>query len=29
VLGGSFTENAVQSHWQDYSAAAGQGTAMS
>jgi hypothetical protein len=28
VLGGSFTENAVQSHWQDYSAAASQGTAV-
>jgi len=28
VLGGSFTENAVQSHWQDYSAAANQGTAV-
>jgi hypothetical protein len=27
-IGGSFTENAVQSHWQDYSAAAGHGTAM-
>ena len=28
MLGGSFTENAVQSHWQDYSAAAGHGTAV-
>ena len=28
VLGGSFTENAAQSHWQDYSAAAGHGTAV-
>ena len=28
VLGGSFTENAVQSHWQDYSAAADRGTAV-
>jgi hypothetical protein len=28
VLGGSFTENAVQSHWQDYSAAADHGTAV-
>jgi len=27
VLGGSFTENAVQSRWQDYSAAADHGTA--
>jgi len=28
VLGGSFTENAVQSHWEDYAAAADHGTAM-
>jgi RNA polymerase sigma-70 factor, ECF subfamily len=28
VLGGSFTENAAQSHWQDYSAAADRGTAV-
>jgi bifunctional DNase/RNase len=28
VLGGSFTENALQSRWQDYSAAAGHGTAV-
>ena len=28
VLGGSFTENAIQSRWQDYSAAAGHGTAV-
>jgi RNA polymerase sigma factor (sigma-70 family) len=28
VLGGSFTENVLQSHWQDYSAAAGHGTAV-
>jgi RNA polymerase sigma-70 factor (ECF subfamily) len=28
VLGGSFTENALQSHWQDYSAAADHGSAM-
>jgi hypothetical protein len=28
VLGGSFTENTLQSHWQDYSAAAGHGTAV-
>jgi len=28
VLGGSFTENAVQSHWQDYDAAAGHGSAV-
>jgi bifunctional DNase/RNase len=28
VLGGSFTENILQSHWQDYSAAAGHGTAV-
>jgi len=28
VLGGSFTENAAQSHWQDYSAAADHGTAV-
>jgi RNA polymerase sigma factor (sigma-70 family) len=28
MLGGSFTENAVRSHWQDYSAAAGHGTAV-
>jgi RNA polymerase sigma-70 factor (ECF subfamily) len=28
VLGGSFTENAVRSHWQDYSAAADHGTAV-
>jgi RNA polymerase sigma factor (sigma-70 family) len=28
ALGGSFTENAVQSHWQDYSAATGHGTAV-
>jgi hypothetical protein len=28
VLGGSFTENTAQSHWQDYSAAAGHGTAV-
>ena len=27
VLGGSFTENALQSHWDDYQAAAGHGTA--
>ena len=27
-IGGSFTENAVQSHWQDYSAAARHGTAV-
>ena len=28
VLGGSFTENTLQSHWQDYSAAADHGTAV-
>ena len=28
VLGGSFTENALQSHWQDYSAAVDHGTAV-
>jgi bifunctional DNase/RNase len=28
VLGGSFTENTIQSHWQDYSAAAGHGSAV-
>jgi RNA polymerase sigma factor CnrH len=28
VLGGSFTENAVQSHWNDYRAAADHGTAV-
>jgi RNA polymerase sigma factor (sigma-70 family) len=28
VLGGSFTENAVQSHWEDYSAAADHGTGV-
>jgi RNA polymerase sigma factor CnrH len=28
VLGGSFTENALHSHWQDYSAAADHGTAV-
>lgn len=28
VLGGSFTENAAQSRWQDYSAAADHGTAV-
>jgi RNA polymerase sigma factor (sigma-70 family) len=28
ALGGSFTENALQSHWDDYQAAAGHGTAM-
>jgi hypothetical protein len=28
VLGGSFTENAVQAHWQDYAAAADHGTAV-
>ena len=28
VLGGSFTENALQSHWLDYSAAADHGTAV-
>jgi RNA polymerase sigma factor (sigma-70 family) len=28
VLGGSFTENTLQSHWLDYSAAAGHGTAV-
>ena len=28
VLGGSFTENTMQSHWEDYSAAAGHGTAV-
>jgi RNA polymerase sigma factor (sigma-70 family) len=28
VLGGSFTENALQSHWQDYDAAADHGTAV-
>ena len=28
VLGGSFTENTLQSHWQDYEAAAGHGTAV-
>jgi DNA-directed RNA polymerase specialized sigma24 family protein/bifunctional DNase/RNase len=28
VLGGSFTENAIQSHWQDYSAAADHGSAV-
>jgi hypothetical protein len=28
MLGGSFTENAVQAHWRDYSAAAQQGTAV-
>jgi hypothetical protein len=27
VLGGSFTENALRSHWDDYQAAAGHGTA--
>jgi len=27
VLGGSFTENTLQSHWEDYGAAAHQGTA--
>jgi RNA polymerase sigma-70 factor (ECF subfamily) len=27
VLGGSFTESVVQSHWQDYASAAGEGTA--
>ena len=27
ALGGSFTENSLQSHWQDYSAAADRGTA--
>jgi len=27
VVGGSFTENALQSHWEDYDAAAGHGTA--
>ena len=28
VLGGSFTENTLQSHWQDYDAAADHGTAV-
>jgi RNA polymerase sigma-70 factor (ECF subfamily) len=28
VLGGSFTENALQSHWDDYQAAADHGTAV-
>ena len=28
VLGGSFTENALQSHWDDYEAAADHGTAV-
>jgi hypothetical protein len=28
VLGGSFTKNTLQSHWQDYSAAADHGSAM-
>ena len=28
VLGGSFTEHTLQSHWQDYTAAAGHGTAV-
>ena len=28
VLGGSFTENTLQSHWQDYSATAGHGSAV-
>jgi hypothetical protein len=28
VLGGSFTENALQSHWQDYCATANHGTAV-
>jgi RNA polymerase sigma factor (sigma-70 family) len=28
VLGGSFTENTLQSHWQDYEAAADHGTAV-
>ena len=28
VLGGSFTENTLQSHWRDYSAAADHGTAV-
>jgi bifunctional DNase/RNase len=28
VLGGSFTKNVLQSHWQDYSAAADHGTAV-
>jgi RNA polymerase sigma-70 factor, ECF subfamily len=28
VLGGSFTENAVQSHWQDYAATGHDGTAV-
>ena len=28
VLGGSFTENILQSHWEDYDAAAGHGSAV-
>ena len=28
MLGGSFTENTLQSHWQDYDAAADHGTAV-
>jgi hypothetical protein len=28
ALGGSFAENAVESHWQDYTATAGPGTAV-
>ena len=28
ALGGSFTENTLRSHWQDYTAAAGDGSAM-
>ena len=28
VLGGSFTENTLQSHWQDYATAAGHGSAV-